>query len=127
MLYYALLVLLILDAVILSAVVLLQAGQGGGLASLGGGMADNVIGGRHAATLLTRMTWWCGGIFMALSLLLSVVSIGRGTGASELQQRLRETAPVSAPLPIQEAPGAAPVPAGDPAQTAQPAPDNPPE
>ena len=127
MLYYALLVLLILDAILLSVVVLLQAGQGGGLASLGGGMADNVMGGRHAATLLTRMTWWCGGIFMALSLLLSVVSVGRGARVSELQQRLREGAPVTAPapLPIQEAPGAAPAPAGGAAQPVQPAPASP--
>ena len=57
-----LLTLLILDALLLSVVVLLQAGQGGGLASLGGATTDTVLGGRQAVTLLTKATWWCGGI-----------------------------------------------------------------
>jgi preprotein translocase subunit SecG len=97
-----LLTLLILDALILSAVVLLQAGQGGGLASLGGATTDTVLGGRQAVTILTKMTWWCGGLFLALSLLLSLVP--RGGGSSELQERLRATTPdapaASAPLPL---------------------------
>jgi preprotein translocase subunit SecG len=91
-----LLTLLILDALILSAVVLLQAGQGGGLASLGGATTDTVLGGRQAVTILTKMTWWCGGIFLALALLLSLVP--RGGGATELQERLRATSP-AAPAP----------------------------
>jgi len=62
--------LLILDAIVLSIVVLLQAGQGGGLASLGGGGTDTVLGGRQAVTILTKLSWWCGGVFMVLSLLL---------------------------------------------------------
>ena len=92
--FYFILVLLILDALILAAVILLQAGQGGGLASLGGsGATDTVMGGRQAVTLLTRMSWWCGGIFLALSLVLSVVSANRGVGGrSELQERLRQGA-----------------------------------
>ncbi len=113
-----LLTLLILDALILSAVVLLQAGQGGGLASLGGATTDTVLGGRQAVTILTKMTWWCGGIFLALALLLSLVP--RGGGASELQERLRATSPAapapSATLPLGGTPdtaagGAAPTPA----------------
>ena len=104
-----LLTLLILDALILSAVVLLQAGQGGGLASLGGATTDTVLGGRQAVTILTKMTWWCGGLFLALALLLSLVP--RGGGASELQERLRATTPdapaASAPLPLGGAPDTA--------------------
>ena len=46
-----LLTLLILDALLLSVVVLLQAGQGGGLASLGGATTDTVLGGRQAVAL----------------------------------------------------------------------------
>ena len=60
-----LLTLLILDALVLSAVVLLQAGQGGGLASLGGATTDTVLGGRQAVTILHRLSWWCGGIWSA--------------------------------------------------------------
>ena len=118
-----LLTLLILDALLLSVVVLLQAGQGGGLASLGGATTDTVLGGRQAVTILTKATWWCGGIFLALSLLLSLVP--RGGGSTELQERLRAatpSAPTSAPLPLggtptsdtapAKAPAAAPAAAG---------------
>jgi preprotein translocase subunit SecG len=93
--------LLILDALLLSVVVLLQAGQGGGLASLGGGGTDTVLGGRQAVTILTKLSWWCGGIFLALSLVLSLVP--RGGNSSALQERLRAAtpgAPSQAPLPI---------------------------
>ncbi len=87
-----LLTLLIIDALLLSVVVLLQAGQGGGLASLGGGTTDTVLGGRQAVTILHKLSWWCGGIFLVLSLLLSFVPRG-GSSASELQQRLRSATP----------------------------------
>ena len=69
------------------------------------GTTDTVLGGRQAVTLLTRMSWWCGGIFLALALILSVMSAGRGGvgGRSTLQERLRQTsapAPQEAPVPL---------------------------
>jgi preprotein translocase subunit SecG len=133
--------LLILDALLLSVVVLLQAGQGGGLDSLGGATTDTVLGGRQAVTILTKLSWWCGGVFMVLSLLLSLVS--RGGGSSRLQERLRANTPPApsqqAPLPLgaptQPSPAApsgaapapaptqkAPLPLGAPAQPAKPTP-----
>ena len=140
--YTLILILLILDAIILSTVVLLQAGQGGGLATMGGSGTENVLGGRQAVTILTKMSWWCGGLFLAFSLLLSVMH--RGAGASDLQQQIRQAAPPSAqsptgPSPLQgltPAPGtapatpdaAAPAPAGTapaPATGAAPAPATP--
>ena len=111
--YTLILVLLIIDAIVLSTVVLLQAGQGGGLATMGGSGTENVLGGRQAVTILTKMSWWCGGLFLAFSLLLSVMH--RGVGASDLQQQLRQAAPSTqapgGPSPLQgltPAPGAAP-------------------
>lgn len=107
-----LLTLLVIDALLLSVVVLLQAGQGGGLASLGGSGTETVLGGRQAVTILTKATWWCGGLFLVLSLLLSLVQ--RGPAGSELQEQLRKAggnAPApstSTPAPLQ---GATPVPA----------------
>ena len=123
-----LLTLLILDALLLSVVVLLQAGQGGDLASLGGATTDTVLGGRQAVTILTKATWWCGGLFLALSLLLSLVP--RGGGSSELQERLRATTPAapstSAPLPLGGTPdtAAARAPATGAPATGAPAPDS---
>ena len=112
--YYLILTLLIIDALLLATVVLLQAGQGGGLASLGGGTTDSVLGGRQAVTLLTRLSWWCGGIFLGLSLLLSVMSAGGagGPSRSNLQEQIRQSAPPAtapAQLPIENS---APVPSG---------------
>jgi preprotein translocase subunit SecG len=111
--YAFLLVLLILDALLLSVVVLLQAGQGGGLATMGGAGTESVLGGRQAVTILTKLSWWCGGIFLGLSLLLSVLH--PGPAANELQQQLRQSAPPtsqapSGPSPLQgltPAPGTA--------------------
>jgi preprotein translocase subunit SecG len=129
--YTLLLVLLIIDALLLSTVVLLQAGQGGGLATLGGAGTESVLGGRQAVTILTKMSWWCGGIFLALSLLLSVMR--RGAGTSDLQQQLRQSAPPTSqvpngPSPLQgltapgtPAPGAAAPAATAPATTTPPA------
>jgi preprotein translocase subunit SecG len=123
-----LLTLLILDALLLSVVVLLQAGQGGGLASLGGASTDTVLGGRQAVTILTKATWWCGGIFLALSLVLSLVP--RGGSSSELQERLRAATPgapsTSAPLPLGGTPDTSAAKAPTPAAPAAgaPAPDS---
>ena len=123
--------LLVLDALLLSVVVLLQAGQGGGLASLGGGGTDTVLGGRQAVTILTKLTWWCGGIFLVLSLALSLTP--RGGSSSALQEKFRAAtpaAPSQAPLPLgpttepsTETPkGQAPLPLGTPTQPAGKAP-----
>ncbi|HEY0351871.1 MAG TPA: preprotein translocase subunit SecG [Gemmatimonadales bacterium] len=107
--------LLILDAIILSVVVLLQAGQGGGLASLGGGGTDTVLGGRQAVTILTKLTWWCGGIFLVLSLALSLTP--RGGSSTGLQEKLRAAtpaAPSQAPLPLGPTAPSAETPKGQP-------------
>ncbi|MBL8986045.1 MAG: preprotein translocase subunit SecG [Gemmatimonadetes bacterium] len=114
MLYGLILTLLVIDGLLLAAVVLFQAGQGGGLASLGGGTTDLVMGGRQAVTILHTLSWWTGGIFMFLALVLSLLASRSTVGVSEVQQRLR-TNPAAqvAPAPLGEAPttGATPAPA----------------
>lgn len=97
--YAFLVTLLIIDALLLSVVVLLQAGQGGGLASLGGGTTDMVMGGRQAVTLLTTATKWLGGVFMGLSLVLSLVAANRGTAMTDVQRQLQQQA--APPTPAQ--------------------------
>jgi preprotein translocase subunit SecG len=114
-----LLTLLIIDALLLSVVVLLQAGQGGGLASLGGGTTDTVLGGRQAVTILHKLSWWCGGIFLVLSLVLSFVPRG-GSSATDLQQRLRSATPAE-PAPSGTLPLGVPTqPSGQEGTTANP-------
>ena len=128
MFYNLLLALLIIDGLILCAVVLLQAGQGGGLASLGGGTTDLVMGGRQAVTILHKTSWITGALFMILALMLSIAASSRAVGESEVQRRLRQQAPAqqSVPVaPLQTTPAPPPVP-GTTGSTGTPAPPPPP-
>jgi len=111
--YPLLLTLLVIDAVLLLSVVLLQAGKGGGLAAMGaaGAGSDTLFGSRQAATLLTRATWWTGGIFLVLAFILSLLS-GQTRGAESILRGVGTQAPAttSPALP----PAVQPVPPGDP-------------
>ncbi len=126
-----LLFLLIVDALVLIPVVLLQAGKGGGLAAMGsGGGSDNLFGSRQASTLLTKLTWWTGGLFVALSFALSLLSSRPERGGSVLRRELQgsaPTAPAAAPSalpgarPVTPVPGAATTPATGTAPATTPA------
>lgn len=95
-----LLTLLILDGLLLVVVVLLQAGKGGGLAAMGGGAGtDTFMGGRQAATVLTKATWTTGAVFLALALILSIMSSRSREAAPLLQDQFRQSAPAT-PQPI---------------------------
>jgi preprotein translocase subunit SecG len=107
MLYNFLLILLIIDGLVLAVSVLLQAGQGGGLASMGGGSTDLVLGGRQAVTILHKASWVTGGLFMFLAVLLSLVASQRTVGQSDVQRQLRQQAPIQQavpPAPLQTQP-----------------------
>lgn len=99
-----LLTLLILDGILLMVVILLQSGKGGGLAAMGGGGGmgggDSLIGGRQAAGILTKTSWIGGGVFLALALILSVMSSRSGQPDSILREEFQQTAPTTAPQPV---------------------------
>jgi preprotein translocase subunit SecG len=111
-----LLTLLVIDSVILVAAILLQAGKGGGLAASFGGVtssADAILGTRQAGNLLTKISWWCGGLFLAFAFMLSLSSSRRSAPRSILDQTFTAPAAPTAPattqpntnvLPIQPAP-----------------------
>ena len=112
MIYGLLTTILIIDCVVLATVVLLQAGQGGGLAGLGGGAStDTFMGGRQAATVLTKLTWWTGGIFLGICVVLAGMSTGSAAPTSVLEQiqptQVQTTAP---PIPLTPTAPAATVP-----------------
>ena len=98
--YGILLAVLILDGIFLGVAVLLQSGKGGGLAAMGGGAAatDGILGGRQATTMLTRATWITGSTFMALSLVLSIMSSRAQLPQSILRQDAAPTAPAGQPI-----------------------------
>jgi len=102
--------ILILDSLVLGTAILLQAGQGGGLASLGGGAGtEQFMGGRQATTLLTKLTWWSAGLFLLLSLVLAIMSAQTSAPRSVIDTSAPPPAPVlPTPLPLQSTPPAPP-------------------
>src|SRR3954470_21870706 len=99
--YTILVIILILDSLILGTAVLLQAGQGGGLATMGGGAGtDTVMGGRQATTLLTKVTWWTAGTFLFIALVLTFMSQSGTQVRSVLEgQQQQQQAPAPPPPP----------------------------
>ncbi|MBK5187622.1 MAG: preprotein translocase subunit SecG [Gemmatimonadaceae bacterium] len=117
--YTFLLVLLVLNSLVLIAAVLLQSGKGSGLSANFGGASsssDSFVGTRQAATLLTRITWWGGGIFLALAFVLQIMGTRPSTPTSVLDPLSRQTtAAPAAPAPT-NAPSAVPLTPITPAQ-----------
>ena len=137
--YKFLLAILIFDALILGVAILLQSGKGGGLAASFGGAsssADSVIGTRQAGNLLTKASWWCGGIFLGLSFVLQLMSSRTAIPESVLDKLAApaQTAPATpggaaAPAPaapLTPQPGATPPATNPPAGTPPANPARPP-
>src|SRR3954470_7793964 len=123
MLYTFLLVLLIIDCIVVMLAILLQSGKGTGLAASFGGASsspDALIGIRQAGNLLTRVSWWGGGIFLGLCFILQLMSTHTAVPRSVLEKGLgaqqnAAPAPTSAPaVPLEPAP-ATTAPGGAPA------------
>ena len=120
--YTFLLVILILDALVLSAAVLLQSGKGGGLAASFGGTSsstDSLMGTRQAGNILTKISWWGGSIFIGLAFVLQIMSARPTTPTSILDKAFSGTkapatqpaAPAAVPLtPVLPAPATSPAP-----------------
>ena len=98
--YTFLLILLVLDCFVLVAAVLLQSGKGSGLAANFGGAsstAEALIGSRQAGNLLTKASWWAGGIFVALSFILQIAGGRARTPRSVLDDAVRPAAQQASP------------------------------
>src|SRR3982751_4527027 len=101
MIYKLLLTLLAIDSVVLVAAILFQSGKGGGLAASFGGVtssADAILGTRQAGNLLTKISWWGGGLFLGIAFLLSLASAHRGAPRSVLDQTFTPTQTAPAPV-----------------------------
>jgi preprotein translocase subunit SecG len=120
--YTLLLTLLIIDALILGAAILLQSGKGGGLAANFGGASssgDSVMGTRQAGNLLTKASWWCGGIFLGLAFILQLMS-SRSAAPKSVLDKLAAPAAAPAKGAPTAAPAASPLTAAPVAQPATP-------
>lgn len=85
----------ILTCLLLTVVVLLQAGRGGMGAAFGGGGGSSVFGGSGAAPFLTRFTAVLAGIFMTTSMSLAWLAT-RGPESELAARQAREIVKKSA-------------------------------
>ena len=100
-----LLVIHVIVSLLIILLVLMQRPKNEGLgAAFGGGTTDQLFG-AQTTNVLQTITRWLGGIFFALTLLLSILYVKKGGGRSTVQDKL--TAPTVIPAP----PAPAPVPA----------------
>lgn len=77
-------------------IVLLQAGKGASLGAAFGGGASQTVFGARSATLIGRLTWVLAALFMATSLLLTIISpYGETKGAPGTDILHEETVPQS--------------------------------
>ena len=112
--YTFLLIILIVVSLAVITAVLLQSGKGGGLAASFGGTSsssDSLIGSRQAGNLLTKVSWYGGGVFLFLAFVLQLMSVRTRVPKSVLDTPLSQT-PATAPAPAtknQQAPATAPV------------------
>jgi len=68
-------VVLIIVSVLLIILVLMQKTKGAEIGAVFGSGAAKAVLGASAATILTKITYWLGAIFLALVLILSYLSI----------------------------------------------------
>ncbi len=105
--YTFLLTLLVLTSIVLIAAILLQSGKGQGLSAAFGGASsspDAFIGTRQAGNLLTKISWWGGGVFLVLAFVLQLMSSHTRTPHSVLEGKLGTPAPLAVPVPNPAAP-----------------------
>lgn len=68
-------VVLIIVSILLIVLILMQKTKGAEIGAVFGSGAAKAVLGASAATILTKITAWLGGIFLALVLILSYLSI----------------------------------------------------
>ena len=97
-----LLVIHIIVSLLIILLVLMQRPKNEGLgAAFGGGATDQLFG-AQTTNVLQLITRWLGGIFFALTLLLSILYVKKGGGRNAVQDKL--TAPTVIPAPPVPAP-----------------------
>ena len=81
-------------SLLLIAVVLMQASQGGGLSgTFGGNAASSVLGGQNAGNVLSRITTWLATLFLVLAVVISVLSGPTDESTTSLVKRAAENRP----------------------------------
>ena len=100
--YILLLIIHVIVCLVLVAVVLLQAGRGGGFSDMLGGAQPSSIFGTQTNAFMTRATEVCAVLFIVTSLSLGVLSVQRGKSLVASRSSLLGAAKTSA-VPISKA------------------------
>lgn len=122
--YIFLIIIHVIVCLVLIAVILLQAGRGGGLSDIAGGNQTQSIFGTQTNTFMTRATEACAVIFVITSLSLGILSTQRGKSLIQKERLLQElktnlpaaavatppAAPAEAAKPAAEVPAVTPAP-----------------
>lgn len=94
--FYALVITVhVIVCMILIAVILLQAGRGGGLSETFGGDASQTIFGTKMSVFFTRATIVAATLFLVTSLVLGIMTSRRGKSLIDLRKRARLPLPVA--------------------------------
>jgi len=106
--YTFLITISIIISILLVIVVLLQASKGDGLSgTIGGGAGGfgTVFGARRTADFLSKLTWWLGGVLIALSIIINLFFLpgqsSSGERESIIQSSRSQTVPSTPTLPQQ--------------------------
>ncbi len=103
-----LIVLITLIAIVMTFLVLIQAGKGGGLAGIAaGGATTQILGARQAPDVLEKATWILATLFIILCILTNFTIGGDDTQRSIIQGQSQTTQQEALPqqaLPPVEAP-----------------------
>lgn len=100
--FAAVVVIHVIACLVLIAVILLQAGRGGGLSELAGSNQTQSILGTQTNTFMTRATEICAVVFVITSLTLGIMSTQRGKSLMQrdrLIHDLKTSLPASTALP----------------------------
>ncbi len=99
-----LVVIIALIGLVMTLVVLLQSGRGGGLAGIAaGGATQQLLGTRTAPDILEKATWTLGALFIFLCVLTNFFIGGEEAGQSVIQQgqATEQAPPVLPPVDAQ--------------------------
>lgn len=95
-----LIVLHTIISILLISVVLMQASQGGGLSgTFGGQAASSVLGGQNAGSVLSKITTWLATIFLALAVVISMLS---GPAVESTDSIVKDAANERPALPVSD-------------------------
>jgi len=95
-----LIIIIALIGVIMTGLILLQAGKGGGLAGIAsGGATTQILGARQAPDVLERGTWILATVFIILCIMTNFVIDDGSSQRSVLQQSQPATQPTTVPGP----------------------------